>query len=709
MQRLYIVLLLLFSCNFLVAQFIPTNGPLKYDFCHAVYADDDVVLVAGGLYLYRSTDQGQTFQPVQLGNSGIDVRCLTRVNNTLILGGIHQDKIYRSTDLGLTWQASYTGMPMLSGVPVPVPRVALTVGNRVFMGGTNFFRYSDDEGLTWQSTIFDGIISGLSYTGGEVWVHSSSGGSRYSTDNGNTWLTPATNPFSSAFATNGYARTSQALVAVSDASAGFGAVRSLDNGQTWSSVGSLSIVRSLVQVGDTLFSTSFGGLRRSVDHGVSWQPVGTFSYDVVSGFNGKMYVHGNYLWVGTTAGPVKVNMTDDSYQLFQTPGAIIKHMVAAGGILFGASDNALYKWISSTSSWDDISQNLPLSQYTIEQLSSHDDTLYIMLKSNNVLTLYKSSDGGNTFVVVTVDPAGGTLTSFFTYNPMFIGIVTSFKPGIRKSTDGGATWTNSTITDLNNQPTNNNGVINRFVRAGGYLFVWVNYGFMFSTDDGETWRWDSRNGPGSAAGWPGRMISLSGETWFNNWQIRESTDGGNTWNVLETGLPVPAGNNSVLNNKLHIVGDLLYVQIVEPGGEHLRFYYLEAGSSTWIADPSLNGLPGLALSLSLSGQKVFASLETGGVYVAGGQIDVSRIPVVKHHLEIWPNPASEAVNVKVPEELVHPGLTTISVFDLQGRQVAKQLVPCEVSVLQLGYLPAGVYLIQISAPNGTASSRLMVR
>jgi hypothetical protein len=690
-------------------QFVSTQGPLKYDNSQTVYADDDVVLVTGGQQLYRSSDQGQSFHTVDFGNVDIDVRCITRVNNTLIIGAIHGEKIYRSTDLGVTWQPANTGMPTMGGVPVPVPQVSLTVGGRVFMGGTNFFRYSDDEGLTWQSSTFDGLTTGLSYTGGEVWMHSSNGGTRYSTDNGNTWNSPATNPFN-AFTTNGYARTSQALVAVSDASAGMGVSRSLDNGQTWNTVsGQLSFVKCMVQVGDTLYTTSYNGLRRSVDHGLTWQPVGTFAYDVVSAYHSNLYVHNNNLWVGTSSGPVKVNMGDDSYQLYATPGAKVKQMVLAGNQLFASSESALYKWSPTASFWEDISQNLNLTGFFVEHITANGDTLYVITFSNNTTTLFQSYDGGNTFMPVTTDPSGGALTSFLTFNPMFIATLTSFKPGIRKSIDGGVTWSSSTILDSQNQPITDNGTISHLEQAGGTLFAWLNRGFMYSTDNGDTWTWNFHSGPGAGTGWPGRMISLTGETWFNDWEIRESTDGGSTWSVLNNGLPTPSGTTSVLNNRLFRLGSRIYVQIVEPGPEQYRFYYLEPQSTAWMVDPALDGLSDKAMALSGIGQQVFASLESGGVYVAAGQSGVPQTQFAKHHLEIWPNPASEMVVVMMPDELMHPGLATISVFDLQGRQVAKQPATRETSVVQLGYLPAGVYLVQLSAPNGTASARLMVR
>jgi len=690
----------------LFGQFHPVGGPMQFAYCHAVYADDDVVLASGGNHLYRSTDHGNTFSFINIDNIAIDPRCIVRINNTLILGAINGQKIYRSTDLGLTWQGSATGMPQIGGIYAPVPRNAVVVGNRVWMGGTNFFRYSDDEGVTWQSTTIDGLTYGISYTNNEVWVHNATAGSQYSTNGGNTWIPAPANPFSNAFATNGYAKTSLAFVAVSDASAGTGVKRSLDNGLTWNNVsGGLSIVRNLLQIGDTLYTTSFNGLRRSVDGGLTWTAVGTFNYDVVSGYNGKMWHHGQFLWVGTTAGPVRIDLTNDSHQLFQTPGFSAAQMTMAGNFLFATDKSVLTVSQNNGLNWTDVTGNIGTGTFSIEHITSGNNELFVIIKlSNGTTELLKTADGGVTFTTVVVDPAGGSLTSYITFNPQLIATVQSFLPSIRKSTDGGVTWSNATILNTTGQPATNSGKILHFTKTGPWLFAYVDYGFMMSQNDGDTWTWYTSNSTATAGGWQGRIVRNLFNAFEWKWEIRESTDGGTTWTTMIAGLPAGIGTNPSFGDRLFIVDNRIYVQIIAAVPEQFRFYYLEQNSSSWAHDPNLDGLPGIATMLIKSGQTFFTSLNGAGVWSSSGQTGLRPPSPIAFEPVLYPNPARTVIQWQTGDQ----SPMDLQIFDSRGRliRVIQGYVAGE--TIPVADLPRGLYMLRAETAQHAITRKLIL-
>lgn len=695
----------------LFGQFQPVGGPLQFAYCHAVYADDDVVLVAAEHHLFRSTDQGNTFTFINIDNIGIDPRCIVRVNNTLIVGAINGQKIYRSTDLGLTWQGSATGMPQIGSIYTPVPRNAVVAGNRVWMGGTNFFRYSDDEGLTWQSTTIDGLTYGISYTNNEIWVHNGSTGSHYSTDGGNTWMPAPANPFSNAFATNGYAKTSTAFVAVSDASAGTGVKRSLDNGLTWNTVsGGLSIVRNLLQMGDTLFATSFNGLRRSVDGGLTWSSVGTFNYDVVSGYNGKMWHHGQHLWVGTTAGAVRIDLTDDTHVLFQTPGFSASQLVVAGSHLFAASASTLHASSNNGLTWNDVTTNVNAAAYSIEHISAGNNELFIIIKLTNGTTqLLKTADGGATFTTVVVDPAGGNLTSYITFNPQLIATVQSFLPAIRKSSDGGITWNTATILGTNGLPATNSGKILNFVKSGPWLFANVDYGFMMSQNDGDTWTWYTSNSPATAGGWQGRIVRNLFDAFAWKWEISESTDGGTTWTPMTAGLPAGIGSGISYGSRLFVLDNRVYVQIIAAVPEQFRFYYLEQNSTSWSHDPSLDGLAGITATMVKSGNTVFSTIAGGGVWSTAGQSGISQGSSSKLNLVVYPNPSRSEIRIQTDHLQHQPvDMLQVSLWNSQGQLVFSLSHHQTGEPIFIGNLPGGIYWLRVQNASTSAVEKIII-
>lgn len=288
--------------------------------CDAVFADDNILLASIGQKLYRSTDNGSTFEHVMLaGEDDVEIRTITKVNNTLIAGGINGSiRVFRSTDNGLTWIAANNGMPQINGVVSAVPVTSLTVGSRVFMGGTNFSEYSDDEGQTWNDIPTVPILTNaLKYTDGKIW-HTSYSQIRYSIDNGGTW-TQITSPLFGGAAGVGFNKMGSKLIMLNQFSGAQAVKQSLDNGASWSTIGNLSIGLDMIEVGGDLYAASYDGFMKSTDEGQTWtNTCSSFQYYA---YGGKMVVHNDIIWIASMNGLVKYQVSSETCEVVDVLGA----------------------------------------------------------------------------------------------------------------------------------------------------------------------------------------------------------------------------------------------------------------------------------------------------------------------------------------------------------------------------------------------------
>ncbi|MGZ5244754.1 MAG: T9SS type A sorting domain-containing protein [Bacteroidia bacterium] len=304
--------------------------------CYAVYADDNVVLVAAEQKLYRSTDNAKTFSHIlPAGEDNIAVRCITKVNNTIIIGGLNGDnRIFRSTDNGQTWSVAKTGMPDIYGYSSAIPAKALTVGNKVYMGGTNFFRVSDDEGLTWKTMSIDPATGSIAYTGGKLWHSSAMGGPalKYSTDLGANWQAPAANPNTYGYPAVGFVQFDDTLIVLTGENGTSGIKRSSDGGTTWETVAnSLQLGLSMIEVNGVLYACDYNGFHKSTNNGLIWtNECGSFQYHV---YGGKLHTNGDDIWMASANGAIRYNMTKGTCEVINLSAtSILSESIPANNI-----------------------------------------------------------------------------------------------------------------------------------------------------------------------------------------------------------------------------------------------------------------------------------------------------------------------------------------------------------------------------------------
>lgn len=85
---------------------------------------------------------------------------------------------------------------------------------------------------------------------------------------------------------------------------------------------------------------------------------------------------------------------------------------------------------------------------------------------------------------------------------------------------------------------------------------------------------------------------------------------------------------------------------------------------------------------------------------AGRTMEVAGLNVI--NMNLHPNPAHQLLHISLNNDNDEK---TIEIVDLMGKVVLKEKTRQQVMVLRLGNLPAGLYLVQISARDGAVISR----
>jgi photosystem II stability/assembly factor-like uncharacterized protein len=211
--------------------------------------------------LLRSYDNGRTwdyFQPPHL-NGGLYE---TKDGNIFSYG---QDGLYRSSDLGETWDELYTGL--LYCVCAPNDTLIIIAVPGTFNGQ---IVYSTDNGSSWNSTHY--AVTVLEFYNYDSFVFAGGsfgdeggGGVHKSSDEGITWESCGLDQTSvSSFVTN---KQNELFIGTSE-----GIYFTDDDGSTWQIVLSDSAVTTLMKDGKSFLyaGTMYGTFLRSTDNGMSW-------------------------------------------------------------------------------------------------------------------------------------------------------------------------------------------------------------------------------------------------------------------------------------------------------------------------------------------------------------------------------------------------------------------------------------------------------
>ncbi|MEO0405581.1 MAG: sialidase family protein, partial [Bacteroidota bacterium] len=352
------------------------DGPLASSVCRGLYSNNSMTLVSMGSNLWRSPDNGETWDLITEGIGQFsDPICFADTDDVIVMGTNNLDRVYRSTDNGISWETANEGMPMISGFPAAVPTSAVEHNGVFYMSGTNFIRRSTDLGLSWETMDIDGLCYGLGVANNAVWA--SPGNDVYkSLDDGITWEQQTTpGILGIPGQPHEYAEIGDRVIASSGLSAGNGAWYSDDQGLTWTNSPGISIGDGLKVYNGIAYINAYDGLFRSTDQGESWEWL-TNSY-----IGQDISISNDLIWTANASGAFIYNINTDEVTDITLPISSATNILTNGSHLFTLADGALYGTPSDNTNWENFTSNITGEVGQVTQYYLDNNELYVWFQT----------------------------------------------------------------------------------------------------------------------------------------------------------------------------------------------------------------------------------------------------------------------------------------------------------------------------------------
>lgn len=701
MGKIYYLLLVLlvFYPLFINAQdfWQQTNGPYGGGVnALAVNLNGDIFAVTYYAGIFRSTNNGERWTPINEGLTDLQVNCLTIRSDGMIFTGTNDEggiffspdngnhwyqsglfgipitaissnangdifagtighlynntSIYRSTDNGQTWTALTNGLP-----PLEILSIAINSQGAVYLATNGGIYRSTDNGDNWEHLNLSGYCISLAINSSNH-IFAGTGSSIYrSIDFGNTWdeinqgLPPNSTVKSIAINSRDH------LFA---GTRGKGVFQSLDNGNSWTAVNNGLLDRDILSLSvtgeDHIFTGTGGiGIFRSIDNGENWIEsntglINTSIHDIAINANNKVFAGTVGLFSSTNNG--------NSWSRVGFPELVIESIAfnSTGHIFAGTSEQGIFRSTDDGTSWMPINNGLPPGSTILD----------ILIKPNNYIFLatptgvFRSTDNGNEWIEILQPLAVTNSVAMNSEGDIYIGFYPSIHlKGIYVSQDEGNNWSYLGLSFV--------GISSIAINSQDHIFA----GSTGST--------------------------LSG--------IYRSTDGGNSWSqqLSQTWI-----TDIAINSNGHLFASTWFKGV----------YKSEDNGDTW--SQVISGLPFetvFSLGVNSNGY-IFAGTEGGGVFrsiQSTTSIDKFSESIPSRFMleQNYPNPFNPRTTIEFysprKEEI------TIEVFDILGVKV-KTLWKGKVSpgkhslVFEASELPSGVYVYRLTAPGISLTKKLVV-
>jgi len=623
--------------------------------------------------IYRSIDLGRTWEERASFFGG--VRCFAATATHGIFVGGDRGYVYRSTDDGISWTAPVSGISTLG-----VYSIAADDSGYAFAGTADGFFVSTNHGLSWtrETTIQNNVASTLIYPGDSVFALSYAG-SYFSSNHGATWANRST--------TGGLCLTRN-IDGVLYAGKSFGVVRSNDGGRTWVTVHNGLPAATVYAIEHdslgNLFAAPYGdGIYRLPYQGSSWQKVGLGSNTAWS----FVCIPPAQVFSATQRGAVFYS-NDNGNSWSQRNAGVAGVSVwcfsnsTANIIYAGAYLDGVFRSTDQGSTWTSIGL-VGTRIWAVEGLG---DSLVFAVTDAG---LYKTTNAGGTWT--SNRSAAGAYNSLAvnTSGALFVNTGS----GVARSTDGGTSWS-----DLP-------GVVRRSVYCDrtGRLFAFNSSGLQYSTDNGETWT----ERPFAVS-----MINIRCLAAFGNdlllgrsgFGLARSTNLGLSWE--EFGFPNSYIQSTVITSERKLFTGIHF------GGVHLY----ESSTTGW--RHISQGLPTQdvrSLTLNTVGQLLVA-LEGRKTYrttnpVTAVHDDEPSQPTEFILFQNYPNPFNPTTRIEY--SLPKTSHVSLKVFDVMGREVATlvdevQNAGFKTVEFDAAGLSSGVYFYRLTAGGFVEIRKLML-
>ncbi|MCF8276584.1 MAG: T9SS type A sorting domain-containing protein [Flavobacteriales bacterium] len=689
---------------------------------------------SGGLW--KSADNGLSWEPLtdDLLNIGIAEVVVNPHNpDTIYLASGDESAsdtytygVMISTDGGSTWDT--TGLSFAVSSKYNITRMLMDTAhtNVLIAATTNGIYRTEDAGVTWTQTR-TGNFSDLEFkpfSSDTIYASTNSGSLPpffISTDNGLTWTESTTGMNSNAMIRVKIAvspvapNVVYALASRSDEGME-GLYRSDDSGATWALITSTPNMMS----GDEFGIEGGGQGWYSMDLAVS-----PFNEDEVrvGGINIWKSINGgtNFILDGHWFGANGVYVHADQHRLQYQP---------ITGQFYAGCDGGLYRRSHYFNGYESISSGMSITQFyrlanapsnpTIILAGAQDngtfrwknnqwlgvfggDGMEAMIDPTNPNIMYctiqngelhRSDDGGNSFGD-DIAPAQGAWVTPFMMEPGEPQVLYAASGSIvYRSDTGGSDWFefSPSLTSGNNGPlilldvahTNTEYIVSGSKRT-----------LRLTTDLGDTWNNIITGLPTNNLTYVAFdpleentiWVTFSGYT--DGKKVYRSTNAGQTWENMSMNLPnLPV--NCIEIERSSAGG--VYV------GTDVGVYYWDRNLTEW--EPYMTGLPNVIVSeleIQESAQVIRAATFGRGLWESETRnflnVGISEEQIsASLEVKIWPNPASDFVEIQFKDSKTSKNLNLI---DAYGRTIEQSLNPSQNSIIRIGIqqLASGVYYL----------------
>jgi photosystem II stability/assembly factor-like uncharacterized protein len=707
-QRLYLVLFgCLIAAGVLSAQNIEwkqTSGPEGGSVTILEESPTgDLFAGTGGLAMYRSTDNGEHWQQVDIGVDnhrigGPDLIFFSQSGAIFI--HLEGSGLQRSTDNGISWT---------SVLPTLNRRVSMTVesdGSLLAASSLLGLYRSTDDGITWEPVSSkptreitaiamgaDGdIIAGI---GTGPYSFGQSASLNRSTDNGLTWNRLDT--FSMMFPVSSILYTTGVILVGTD---GSGILRSTDDGVTWAlcdtgaTMGNVAPLR-MPDGGSIVAGIRDRGVARSTDGGATW----TLNSNAPDDISAIVARPGGWTMVGTGSRGICHSTNDPSIWPASNRGILQQQVVAltcTSNALFAAtSTGQLFRTTTHGAIWDELRTFTRLMTLT----TAPDGSIHAAARygSGDVRILH-STDGGENWTETPMNPPLDYIYKLASHSS---GLLFAGAPnGLFVSTDNGISWIRDT--------TGPQLHVSSISINGDYIATITRGGMIYRRRIG-TSGWDSSRiaAPDSiqlleqsiAVTSDGRMFA---GTTHGVWR---SINGGSSW---ERG---GAWGEDQTVRSITVTPGGMIVACPDAGG----VYASTDGGDTWNDQSSgLDDRYVIALVADSSGY-LYGGTQYDGLFRAEVSASLPVNPVRAVAASLYPghpNPFSGRTTIDF--ELVHDEEIRLIVVDVMGREV-RTLVDGHMTagrhsvIFDAGGLSAAVYFCRLYTDSGTLINPIIVK
>ncbi len=694
-MKYFLLTLILFPLSLFAQLFEQTAGITGGGAAEAIMAYDNIVLTSVNNQFFRSDDGGESFELTLVnGEDMVTPRCFARINDVLVMGAINSDRIYRSTDDGLTWEIANQGMPLIFGFPAAVPIEADTLDGDFYMCGTNFLRKSEDLGLTWEIMDIDGLTLDVSSTGGKMWA--TPGGNLHCTsDNGVTWdNVPDEGLF---FSNSGedVLESEGRIFVTTSLSAGNGLYVSDNGGLTYQLNGDFSIGNTIKKINDDLYLTHFGGFSKSSDNGETWSNL-EVPYSFV-GYSGDFCFDGNQtIWLTSGEALIKYDINDESYETIALSTGNVGQVTSSGNLSAGIQNGQAVISTNFGNTWTSLNEVIGEEDFQAVDVFLDNQEVYVSGIINAInAVVYQSMDGGLTFDQLILPDGFNSILEILSVNP----VVVAGNQGLAVSLDNGTTFQVADLKFLDDSDAPDNQIFDELALNDGGIYACGQSGMAYSFDNGVSWKFIEETNVKQLNGWQGRLVKNKQES-FPAFQTYESSDGGASWTPI-TGIESQFSGPSYM----WVKEDTLFVQNDFTNAAAGEFNHLTEEASEWSSTEWMGSFNDQIISASYSQQGLLLGTQNTGAWkISSNSGSTSVNSIDANDVMVYPNPTRGDLFVK--------GLSRshdrVSLKDISGKTVLT--VDSKTNFrqpLKLNELQAGIYILEVESLGEAFSFRIV--